>query len=155
MHPGATEFCNGIDDNCNGLVDEDANGVDSDGDGVPNLCDNCPTVFNPTQDPLACFEQTVVDLTITSSSPIGKGSGTVTWTTSHEFDVKGYNVVVYDSQGNRVQQNAVLIPCEECITGTPRSYTFFVPKHKSGRSVFIEMLRSNGVIQTFGPAVRQ
>ncbi len=36
VHPGATELCNGIDDNCNGTVDEgfgDCNDSDDDGDG--------------------------------------------------------------------------------------------------------------------------
>ncbi len=49
VHPGATEACNGIDDNCDGLVDEDALGEDSDGDEMHNLCDNCVSVRNPTQ----------------------------------------------------------------------------------------------------------
>ena len=36
VHPGATELCNGIDDDCNGLTDDNAGGVwyvDADGDG--------------------------------------------------------------------------------------------------------------------------
>ena len=45
VRPGATETCNGRDDNCNGLTDEG----DSDGDGVPNCTDNCPTVANTNQ----------------------------------------------------------------------------------------------------------
>ena len=49
IHPGATEVCNGIDDNCDGNVDENAAGVDSDGDGVHNACDNCVAAYNPTQ----------------------------------------------------------------------------------------------------------
>ncbi len=39
VHPGATELCNGVDDNCSGAVDEDATDAttwyaDADGDGV-------------------------------------------------------------------------------------------------------------------------
>ncbi len=48
-NPVAAEICNGIDDDCNGLEDEDALGEDSDGDGVAGVCDNCPTVINPSQ----------------------------------------------------------------------------------------------------------
>ena len=55
VHPGATEVCNGIDDNCNGTVDEgfpdsnhnevaDCMENDSDGDGVLNQNDLCPTI---------------------------------------------------------------------------------------------------------------
>ena len=60
VYPGATELCNGVDENCNGLVDEgfpdsDENGTadcvdnDNDGDGVPDELDNCPLVPNPNQ----------------------------------------------------------------------------------------------------------
>ncbi len=46
INPGATESCNGIDDNCNGSADE---GLDQDGDGVSDCTDNCPDTFNPDQ----------------------------------------------------------------------------------------------------------
>jgi len=49
VNPEAIEVCNGIDDDCNGLTDEDWSGVDSDGDNVRNACDNCDTVYNPSQ----------------------------------------------------------------------------------------------------------
>jgi len=49
IHPGATEVCNGVDDNCNGQLEEDEQGVDTDSDGIPNACDNCRFAFNPTQ----------------------------------------------------------------------------------------------------------
>ena len=60
VHPGATEACNGADDDCNGQVDEgfgdlDGDGVadcvdgDIDGDGVDNGVDNCPLTVNAGQ----------------------------------------------------------------------------------------------------------
>ena len=60
IHHGATEECNGLDDNCNSLVDEtfpdtDADGTadcmddDDDGDGIPDGDDNCPLHYNPGQ----------------------------------------------------------------------------------------------------------
>lgn len=38
IHPGASEVCNGIDDNCNGLIDE---GFDVDGDGYTTCEGDC------------------------------------------------------------------------------------------------------------------
>ncbi len=176
VHPGAVEVCDGLDNDGDGLVDEDPSGVDSDGDGVHNACDNCdsvanigqtdadrdgvgdacdscPSISNPDQNPEAC-SQRVEPITITFSNSIGRGSGTVAWTTSHEVDVRGYNVVVFDAQGRSVQQNPALIPCEECVTGMPNGYVFVVPKHKSGRDVYIELVRRNGIIDLWGPATR-
>jgi hypothetical protein len=37
---------------------------------------------------------------------------------------------------------------------TAVEYTYIIPKHRSGRNIFIEMLRVNGTIQVFGPAQR-
>ena len=79
----------------------------------------------------------------------------VSWTTTHEIDVRGFNVIVRNQQGERTQQNPVIIQCEECITGRGARYASFVPKHKSGKSIFIEIVRSNGVVETFGAAIRQ
>jgi hypothetical protein len=86
---------------------------------------------------------------------LGKGSGTLFWTTSHEVDIVGFNVVAFDAQGTRIQQNTALIRCEECITGSGHAYSVVIPKHKSGKNVFVEMLHINGTVELFGPATRQ
>ena len=64
-------------------------------------------------------------------------------------------MVVFDQKGNRVQINPTLIPCVECVTGLGSSYTYIVPKHKSGRNIYLEMVRQTPPVQLFGPAVKQ
>ena len=60
IHHGATDVCNGLDDDCdgikdNGAVDTDGDGLadcvdsDDDNDGVPDTGDNCVFVKNPDQ----------------------------------------------------------------------------------------------------------
>ena len=140
-------------DNCPTVPNPDQR--DADFDQIGDGCDNCPIIPNTDQDPCVCAECIPLDITLTFDSSLGKGSALVSWFTPIEHDVKGYNVVVIDQKGNRIPQNTVLIPCEECITGQGHFYTFLIPKHKSGRNVFIEQVRLNGSIQTAGPAVRQ
>jgi len=97
----------------------------------------------------------VQNVAISFTSSLGKGSGTLFWNTSHEIDLIGFNAVTIDSNGTRTQLNTALIRCEECVTGTGHAYSFIVPKHKSGRDIFIEMIHINGLVEVFGPAVRQ
>src|SRR6185295_9081304 len=176
VHPGATEICNGIDDNCDGRVDEgldaDADTVpdcldncpnvanlsqgdrdgdsvgdvcdnclevfnpdqrDIDGDGFGDFCDVCPTIPDPTQNPCYCDGCPEPSVSISFSSPLSKGSGLVTWSTSREIDIIGFNIVELTNKGERIQLNPVLIRCEECVTGIGHIYTYIIPKHRSGR----------------------
>lgn len=127
---------------------------DRDFDGIGDACDVCPDTPNPSGDPAIC-DQRVENLAISFSSPLGKGSGTVSWITTAEVNLAGFNVIVISSQGQRVQQNDTIISCTACTTSQGQSYSFIIPKHKSGRNIFVEMLRVDGVIEVFGPAVRQ
>ncbi len=60
VHLGAVEVCNGKDDDCSGMIDEGFTDTDGDGyadcvdddddnDGVLDTVDNCPLVYNPSQ----------------------------------------------------------------------------------------------------------
>jgi hypothetical protein len=95
-----------------------------------------------------------VTATISNSSLLGKGSGVVSWTTSTERDIRGFNVVILDSRGRR-QINSVLISCEQCTTGVGASYSTLIPKHKSGHNIYIEVVHRSGRIETFGPARKE
>jgi hypothetical protein len=139
-------------DNCPDVANPDQ--IDTDFDSIGDLCDNCPTIPNVNQDPCVCSDCGLPFVTISFSSPLGKGSGLVTWSSVREIDLIGFNVVEYTNKGERIQLNMVLIRCEECITGIGHAYTYIIPKHRSGRNIFIEMLRVNGTIQVFGPAQR-
>ena len=145
----------GVGDACDNCVNvANTNQADGDHDGVGDVCDNCPDTPNRDQNPAVCT-QFVKNITISFTSVLGKGSGTVEWITTAEVDLLGFNVVTIDAKGARTQQNTALIRCEECVTSVGHSYSFIVPKHKGGHNIFIEMLRVNGTLQVFGPATRQ
>ncbi|MFQ5877152.1 MAG: thrombospondin type 3 repeat-containing protein [Acidobacteriota bacterium] len=138
-------------DNCPVHPNDDQ--LDQDLDGFGDACDDCPTVFDNPQDPSKCDQQ-IRDLTISFTSPEGRGSGTICWRTTAEVDILGFNVIVINQRGQRVQQNDATIDCKSCTDGPAATYEFIIPKHKSGRGIHIELLRQNGSVVTFGPAIK-
>jgi hypothetical protein len=130
--------------------------ADQDFDTIGDACDDCPTIPNPDQNPCVCEQTCGVDnVVLDYNSPLGKGSAVVIWDTTREVDLLGFNIVVIDQKGARTQLNPALIRCVECATGLGHVYSYIIPKHKSGHNIFVEMLRVNGTVQVFGPAVRQ
>ena len=131
-------------DNCPDI--SNAGQLDADGDGDGDVCDVCPTIPNPDQNPDPCY-QAVLDANIDIHSPAGRGSGLVTWRTSTEIDLVGFNVVRY-VKGQRIQLNHATIACSACSDGRSGSYSFIVPKHKSGQNLFVEMVRVGGLVES-------
>jgi len=99
--------------------------------------------------------QKITEVSLSIKSPLGMGSGLVGWTTNHELDIAGFNVVTFDAAGLRMPLNTVLIPCEECLTGAGNTYSFLIPKHKSGKNIFVEMVHRSGTVELFGPATKR
>jgi len=145
---GLPDLC----DNCPAVPN--ANQLDTDHDGFGDACDVCPTVPNPAQNADACPEA-VTDIVISRGSAFSKSSGYVTWNSTFEKSVSGFDIVELNHDGTYTRLNPALIPCSECITGNGASYFGIIPKHKSGRDLFVQMFRANGdLIGTFGPAVK-
>ena len=82
-----------------------------------------------------------------------------------EFDYSGFNLVSFKKAKKpkkgevpepptRLQLNPLVpIRCLQCGSGLGADYEFFVAKKPKGaKEVFIEALRSGGLIDLFGPA---
>ncbi|HZN03226.1 MAG TPA: VCBS repeat-containing protein, partial [Candidatus Polarisedimenticolia bacterium] len=95
-----------------------------------------------------------IDAAISFTKQLGRGSGTLTFTTNVETDLVGFNVLEITAQGT-TSVNRALIPCEECTSGLGATYTFLVPRHRSGRNFYVEAVHAGGGTELFGPARRE
>jgi hypothetical protein len=102
----------------------------------------------------ACLQR-VVDVSLELADSTARGSAIVHWTSVGETDVRGFNLVRIDDRGERATLNVALIPCEECVTGLSHSYSSFVPRHKNGQNVYVQVIRTDGREEIYGPAVKR
>jgi hypothetical protein len=138
-------ICQGVD-NCRLVPNLDQR--DMDNDGVGDRCDNCPGIPNPEQNLDVC-DQRVANVTFTMGPSLR-----VAWNTTHEVDIKSFNIASFKN-GYRVQLNTVPIPCEACITGAGMAYETVVPKGKSWHDIYVELVRTSGAIEFYGPATHK
>lgn len=126
---------------------------DVDGDGKGDRCDTCPTVINPSQDPSAC-DQRLVNVRYAPGTP--QAPLRVRWATTHEVDIRHFNVISIDRFGNR-SLLAGFVPCTYCssTTGQGAMYDVASAKPKKGSDIYVELVRVNGTVEIYGPAVRE
>jgi hypothetical protein len=80
----------------------------------------------------------------------------LTWRSTIELSVGSYNIVALDAKGRRTQINPAPILCVSCTSGVGASYAYLVPKHRSGKDLYVEMVGTDGsIIGRFGPAQRR
>ena len=140
-------------DNCPSVPNADQSDIE--GDGFGDSCDTCPTVPNPDQDPAPCTPL-VKDIAISKTSPQGRGSGLLTWATTNEFAVTGFNILERNRDGSFTRLNPATVPCQECESLRGATYAYIISKHRSGQNLFIQMVARDGVsLGIFGPAVKQ
>jgi hypothetical protein len=84
------------------------------------------------------------------------GKGKVDWTTGIETTTSGFNVIgtKKGGSGNEVKINSALVTAKEGTTGKGASYTltFDASQLKGSSAVYIEVVKTNGSKERFGPA---
>ena len=139
--------------------------ANADGDRAGDACDNCPTTpssdqFDTDQDGIGdacdpCINGCDVEgILVEFSGAHGMGAGTIRWYTTRESNMQGFNVVEIDERGEPIQVNPQLIACNFCTTGVGSGYSAELERHRSGRNLFVEVLRTDGTSELFGPAER-
>jgi hypothetical protein len=91
-------------------------------------------------------------MALSLANPEGKGPQILSWRTTPELDVSGFNVVLSGREGGRVQLNRSLLPCQECTTGPGASYTFRLSGRGRRYNIYVELVHANGRVDRFGPA---
>jgi hypothetical protein len=92
----------------------------------------------------------VIDLVASKTS----GKANVSWNTSLELTVAGFNVIGTKKNGGEVQLNSSLIPAKKGTTGEGASYSasFGAGDLKGSTAVIVEVVKTNGAKERFGPA---
>jgi hypothetical protein len=93
--------------------------------------------------------QSVINLVMASSGRAGQ----LSWQTTTETTIDYFNVI-HIEKNKRVQVNPTPIPCTACEDGRSGSYVFNVSRHQSAAKWFVEIVNTDGSVQTFGPASR-
>lgn len=124
--PGQDEVCDLIDNDCDDAIDEGG------------VC-----------------EQRVFDLTASKVGPPDNSRGIVRWSTTHEIDLRGFNIFEVGPQGRATKVNASLIGCLECTSGRSGVYYVAVARHRSSRNLYVQMVHTDGTTEIFGPATRE
>jgi hypothetical protein len=153
---GATESCNGKDDDCDGSTDEgfvdtDGDGMDDckdsddDNDGVKDWLDNCPSAFNMLQQDAdgdgvgdACdpdyhtCNQTLADVSVNITSPVNFQTASIPDATDPDGDGKYQASVPFTFTNTGVEARGLQVMIDDSIYSilvpTPSSpYTVKVP----------------------------
>ena len=83
-----------------------------------------------------------------------QGKGTVNWDTGIESATAGFNVIGTKKGGAEVKLNSTLIAAKEGTTGRGASYTatFDGGQLKGSTQVYVEIVKTDGSKERFGPA---
>jgi hypothetical protein len=93
-------------------------------------------------------------VTTVTATKLPQGKGKVDWSTGIEMTTSGFNVIGTKKGGGEVKINANLIEAQEGTTGKGASYsvTFEPGQLKGSSSVYVEIVKTNGSKERFGPA---
>lgn len=96
----------------------------------------------------------VTDVVTTIRADKSQGKGTVTWETGIEMTTSGFNVIGTKKGGQETKLNGTLIAAKEGTTGKGASYsvTFDGGQLKGSTTVYVEIVKTDGSKERFGPA---
>jgi hypothetical protein len=96
----------------------------------------------------------VTDVVTTIRASKSQGKGTVSWETGIESATSGFNVIGTKKGGGETKLNGSLIAATEGTTGKGASYTvtFDGGQLKGSTSVYVEIVKTDGSKERFGPA---
>jgi len=96
----------------------------------------------------------VADLVTTIHASKSQGKGTVDWETGVEMSTAGFNVIGTKKGGGETKLNGTLIAAKEGTTGKGATYTvtFDGGQLKGSSSVYVEIVKTDGSKERFGPA---